>query len=66
MFNSSFVGARIPSIDIDKLQLIMYKFFDLCESNELTASVKKVEKKIQELFAWSQVLFGLTQAINKL
>ena len=51
-------GARIPVIDIDKLQLVMYKFFDLCEANELTASVKKVEKKIQELFAWSQVLVG--------
>ena len=42
-------------MDVDKLQLIMYTFYDLCEENELLASRQKVEKKIKDLFAWSQV-----------
>jgi hypothetical protein len=45
----------VPTVDIDKLQLIMYKFFDLCEESELFSSRGKVEKKVKDLFSWSMV-----------
>lgn len=55
-FDKSVTGAMIPNdLDVDKLQSIMYKFFDLCEENELFSSCSKVEKKIQDVFSWSLV-----------
>ena len=46
----------VPNITIDKLQKIMYEFFDVCETNELTATRAKVEQKIRKLFEWAEVL----------